>query len=171
MNQWTKFSENIENSDNTDQTTEQLRKNDTYFILRYRFAIVMSVAGNDQKPYVITKSYGDASCILNLLNTYFRQLACTVKKQIIDYKFLLQSNIEISFETLVLCKHWMKAFLRQHFYFYAAVYSCEYFVKMQVQVRVGYKVSAVERLGDCCQWGPSSVLWVALIGKNQATAS
>ena len=126
MNQWTKISEkeNIENADNTDQTTEQLRKNDTYFILRYRFAIVMSVAGNDQKPYVITKSYGDASCILNLLNTYFRQLACTVKnKQIIDYKFLLQSNIEISFETLVLCKHWMKAFLRQHFYFYAAVYS------------------------------------------------
>ena len=54
----------------------------------------MSVAGNDQKPYVITKSYGDASCILNLLNTYFRQLACTVKKtkQIIDYKFLLQSK-------------------------------------------------------------------------------
>ena len=67
----------------------------------------MSVAGNDQKPYVITKSYGDASCILNLLNTYFRQLACTVKKtkQIIDYKFLLQSNIEISVETLVLRKH------------------------------------------------------------------
>ena len=84
MNQWTKISEkeeNIEISDNTDQTTEQLRKNDTYFILRYRFAIVMSVAGNDQKPYVITKSYGDASCILNLLNTYFRQLACTVKNK------------------------------------------------------------------------------------------
>ena len=45
---------------------------------------------------------------------------------------MLQSNIEISVETLVLRKHWMKAFLRQHFYFYAAVYSCEYLVKTQV---------------------------------------
>ena len=91
------------------------------------------------------------------------------KKQIIDYKFLLQSNIEISVETLVLRKHWMKAFLRQHFYFYAAVYSCEYFVKTQVQVGLGYKVNAVERLCDFCQWGPLSVLWVALIGKNHTT--
>ena len=42
----------------------------------------MSVAGKAMiKPYVITKSYGDASCILNLLNTYFRQLACTVKNK------------------------------------------------------------------------------------------
>ena len=30
-------------------------------------------------------------------------------------------------------------------------------------------VNAVERLCDCCQWGPISVMWVALNGKNHET--
>ena len=69
-----KKKENIENADNTDQTTEQLRKNDTYFILRYRFAIVMSVAGNDQALCYNQVIRRNASCILNLLNTYLGNL-------------------------------------------------------------------------------------------------
>ena len=51
-----------------------MRKNDTYFILRYRFAIVMSVAGNDQALCYNQVIRRNASCILNLLNTYLGNL-------------------------------------------------------------------------------------------------